>query len=66
MRKQSYTIKADKDVLDKGRRKAKKQNRSFNNYIETAIMTANTLDPDNEFSPHESDEPRFIKDANRT
>ena len=64
MRKASYTIKVDMEVLAKAKHKAKKQNRSFNNFVETAIIEA--IDEINEHSPEHIESARSITDGNRT
>jgi len=72
MPKISYTIKLESVLLKRVQRFAKANNRSVNNYIETAIIESvkgklpKETDNDNEFSPHESDTHQFIKDENRT
>lgn len=41
-----YTIRIDTELLEKLKVKAKAQNRSFNNYIETALQNHNDINLD--------------------
>ena len=46
MPKTMYTIRIDTELLEKLKVKAKAQNRSFNNYIETALQNYNDINLD--------------------
>jgi predicted transcriptional regulator len=46
MPKTMYTIRIDTELLEKLKVKAKAQNRSFNNYIETALQNHNDINLD--------------------
>lgn len=37
--KKSYTIKLNPDLLEELKKEAKKENRPFNNYVETLLFT---------------------------
>ena len=41
MPKTSYTFKLDTDLLEALKKKAKVENRSFNNYVETILKKSN-------------------------